>query len=183
MSRIRDVYPGSVFYPSRIRISSIADPNFFHPGSRIWFFPIPDPNFFHPGILIRIKEFKYFNPKIWPGYSSQIQDPGSGSATLVLISVVNSTVQGIEVVPLDYFLKLVLLVGVRPWWAKFSFRLKNMRGDPALDKSKHRPADCFKKRETVPTSHAWSMWVGPDMRSRIIGTDFSFKKWSNSSRK
>jgi hypothetical protein len=24
---------------------------------------IPDPNFFHPGSLIRIKEFKYFNPK------------------------------------------------------------------------------------------------------------------------
>jgi hypothetical protein len=24
---------------------------------------IPDPNFFHPGSQIRIKEFKYFNPK------------------------------------------------------------------------------------------------------------------------
>jgi hypothetical protein len=24
---------------------------------------IPDPNFFHPGSWIRIKEFKYFNPK------------------------------------------------------------------------------------------------------------------------
>jgi hypothetical protein len=40
---IRDDYPGSEFFPSLARIS---DPNFFHPGSRI-----------------RIKEFKYFNPK------------------------------------------------------------------------------------------------------------------------
>jgi hypothetical protein len=39
--RIRDVYPGS-----RIRLFSIPDPNCLHPGSRI-----------------RIKEFKYFNPK------------------------------------------------------------------------------------------------------------------------
>jgi hypothetical protein len=39
--RIRDVYPGSDFFPSRI----------------------PDPNCLHPGSLIRIKEFKYFNPQ------------------------------------------------------------------------------------------------------------------------
>jgi hypothetical protein len=39
--RIRDVYPGSDFFPSRI-----LDPNCFHPGSRIL-----------------IKEFKYFNPQ------------------------------------------------------------------------------------------------------------------------
>jgi hypothetical protein len=39
--RIRDVYPGS-----RIRLFSIPDPNFLHPGSRIL-----------------IKEFKYFDPK------------------------------------------------------------------------------------------------------------------------
>jgi hypothetical protein len=39
--RIRDFYPGSDFFPSRI-----LDPNCLHPGSRIL-----------------IKEFKYFNPK------------------------------------------------------------------------------------------------------------------------
>jgi hypothetical protein len=39
--RNRDVYPGSQLFPSRI----------------------PDPNSFHPGFRIRIKEFKYFNPK------------------------------------------------------------------------------------------------------------------------
>jgi hypothetical protein len=45
---------------------SVADPGclsripeFFPSQFRI--FSIPDPNFFHPGI--RIKEFKYFNPK------------------------------------------------------------------------------------------------------------------------
>ncbi len=38
--RIRDDYPGSVF------------------------FSIPDPNFFHPVSRIRIKEFRYFNPKM-----------------------------------------------------------------------------------------------------------------------
>jgi hypothetical protein len=70
---------------------------------------IPDPTFFHPGSWIRIKEFKYFNPRKWflssrkydPGCSSRIRiltfylsqipdpgvkkapDPGSGSATVV----------------------------------------------------------------------------------------------------
>jgi hypothetical protein len=72
---------------------------------------IPDPIFFHPGSRIRIKEFKYFNPKngfqalgnmirvVHPGfwiriltfYPSRIPypgikkapDPGSGFATLV----------------------------------------------------------------------------------------------------
>jgi hypothetical protein len=45
-------------YPS----ISVADPGFL---SRIDpIFSIPDPKFFHPGSRIRIKEFKYFNPKI-----------------------------------------------------------------------------------------------------------------------
>jgi hypothetical protein len=63
--RIRDVYPGSDFFPSRI----------------------PDPNCLHPGSRILIKELKYFNPqkskKKWflrskkydPGCSSRIPDP------------------------------------------------------------------------------------------------------------
>jgi hypothetical protein len=88
--RIRDVYPGSDFFPSRI----------------------PDPNCLHPGSRILIKEFKYFNPKksqkwflimirvvhpgsgCWlspipdpgsrgqKGTQSRIPNPGSGSATL-----------------------------------------------------------------------------------------------------
>ncbi len=89
--------------------SSVADPDptFFHPGSRI-----PDPNCLHPGSRIRIKEFKYFNPKktkkwflssrkfdlccssrirMLTFYPSRIPDPGvkkapdpgSGSATLL----------------------------------------------------------------------------------------------------
>ncbi len=61
-----------------------------YPGSRIRLFSIPDPNCLHPGSRIRIKDFKYFNPKKWflssrkydPGCSSRIPDPGSGSATL-----------------------------------------------------------------------------------------------------
>ncbi len=40
--------PRSECFPSPIRMFSIPDPNFFHPGSRI-----------------RIKKFKYFNPKNW----------------------------------------------------------------------------------------------------------------------
>jgi hypothetical protein len=59
--RIRDVYPRS-----RIRLFSIPDPKFFHPGSAS-------------------KEFQYFNPKKWflsskkydPGCSSPIPDTGS----------------------------------------------------------------------------------------------------------
>jgi hypothetical protein len=34
-----------------------------YPGSRIRRFSIPDPNCLQPGSRIRIKEFKYFNPK------------------------------------------------------------------------------------------------------------------------
>jgi hypothetical protein len=72
--RIRDLYPGS---------------EFFLPGTE--FFPsrISDPNFFHPGSRIRIKEFKYFNPKKKISeicFGKFISDPdpdfftGSGSA-------------------------------------------------------------------------------------------------------
>ncbi len=58
MSRIRDAYPGSDFFPSRIRSFSIPDPH---------------------------KEFQYFNPKkivsklqeIWSGLF--IPDPYPGS--------------------------------------------------------------------------------------------------------
>jgi hypothetical protein len=73
--QILDVYPGS-----RIRLFSIPDPIFFHPGSE--FFPS----------RIHIKEVKYFNLKncflsSWkydPGCSSRIRipvHPGSGSRT------------------------------------------------------------------------------------------------------
>ncbi len=61
--RIRDVYPGSVFFPSWIQ-----DPNLFFPGSRI-----------------RIKEFKNFNPKKWFLSTQKLRNmirivhPGSGS--------------------------------------------------------------------------------------------------------
>jgi hypothetical protein len=68
--QIRDVYPGSDLFPSRI----------------------PDLNFSHPGSRIYIKEFKYFNPQNC-FLSSRKYDPGlfipgsrgqkgTGSATL-----------------------------------------------------------------------------------------------------
>jgi hypothetical protein len=46
---------------------------------------IPDPNFFHPGFLIhiRIKDFKYFNPK--KVLSSRKYDPGCSSRIRILI--------------------------------------------------------------------------------------------------
>jgi hypothetical protein len=37
--------------------SSVADPGCLS--------PIPDPSFFHHGSPIRLKEFRYFNPKKW----------------------------------------------------------------------------------------------------------------------
>ena len=63
--------------------SSVADSGSL---SRIRLFSIPDPNCLHPSSRIRIKEFKYFNPKKtkkWflssgkydPGCSSRIPDP------------------------------------------------------------------------------------------------------------
>ncbi len=87
-------------------LSRIPDPTFFHPGSRVRIVSNPDPR-----SRIRIKEFKYFNPKKWflsprkydPGCSSRIRmltfypsripdpgvkkapDPGSGSAPLHVI--------------------------------------------------------------------------------------------------
>ncbi len=69
--RIRNVYPASDFFPSRIRLFSIPDPTFFHPGSDLFpsrirlvsipgsdLFPsrirlvsisVPGSDFFHPG--------------------------------------------------------------------------------------------------------------------------------------
>jgi hypothetical protein len=73
--------------------SSVADPECL---SRIPdpTFSIPDPNCLNPGSRIRIKEFKYFNPKKQipvpdpdflpikdPGVK-KAPDPGSGSETL-----------------------------------------------------------------------------------------------------
>jgi hypothetical protein len=56
---IPDPDPGSDFFPSRIRIVSIPDPNHFHPGSRI-----------------RIKELSILTKKI---VSNSVADPGSGA--------------------------------------------------------------------------------------------------------
>jgi hypothetical protein len=74
-----------------LKFRSVADPGCL---SRIRLFSIPDPNFFHPVSRIRIKEFKYINPKngfealgnmirvcssrirILTFYPSRIPDPG-----------------------------------------------------------------------------------------------------------
>jgi hypothetical protein len=55
--RIRDVYPGSDFFPSRI-----PDPNCLHPGSRIRTVSIPDPG--SPS-----KNLSYLTPKKAKKYS------------------------------------------------------------------------------------------------------------------
>ena len=101
-------FPSKPYQPKifSMLISIIADPGCL---SRIRIFSIPDPNFSHPGSRIHNKEFKYFNPKkcfkalgimirvVHPGSGSRIlifylshypgakkaPDPGSGSATLV----------------------------------------------------------------------------------------------------
>jgi hypothetical protein len=46
------------------------------PGSEFTY-STPDPNFFHPGSWIRIKEFKYCNPKKWFLSSYPVLDPES----------------------------------------------------------------------------------------------------------
>jgi hypothetical protein len=51
--------------------------------SRIRLFSIPDPNCLYPGSRIRIKEFKYFNPKKW-FLSFRKYDPGSSSRIRML---------------------------------------------------------------------------------------------------
>ncbi len=69
--------PGGQKGPTKIDKSSVADPGC---KSRI-----PDPNFFHPESRIRVKEFKFINPKDWflrsrkydPGCSSRIRIQGS----------------------------------------------------------------------------------------------------------
>ncbi len=50
---------------------------------RIQFFFIPDPDFFHPGSRIFIKEFKYFKPEKW-FLSSCTHDPGCSSRIRIL---------------------------------------------------------------------------------------------------
>jgi hypothetical protein len=71
--RIRDVYPESKLFLTRI-----PDPNFFHPGyeffpSRIRIFPS----------RIRIQKFKYFYPRKW-FLSSRKYDPGCSSRIRIL---------------------------------------------------------------------------------------------------
>jgi hypothetical protein len=67
------------------KIASVADPGCLS-RIRLYSTRIPDPNCLHPGSRIRIKEYKYFDPKKpqkWflssrkydPGCSSRIPDP------------------------------------------------------------------------------------------------------------
>ncbi len=67
----------------RYHFGSVADPGYL---SRIPDpnFSIPDPFFFQPGSRIRIKDFKYFNPKKW-FLSTQKYDPGCSSRILILL--------------------------------------------------------------------------------------------------
>jgi hypothetical protein len=59
-------------------LSQIPDPTFFYSGSELSPSRIPDPNCLHPGSRVRIKEFKYFNPKKTKKWflSSRKYDPG-----------------------------------------------------------------------------------------------------------
>ncbi len=110
--RMEEVKSSILWYRYAEKLS-VADPGCLARIPDPTFFPsrIPDLNCFHPGTRIRIKEFKYFNPKKWflssrkygPGCSSRIWiltfypsripdpgvkkalDPGSGSATLLKI--------------------------------------------------------------------------------------------------
>jgi hypothetical protein len=62
-------------------IPSVADQGCL---SRIRILSILDPKFFHPGSLIQIKEFKCFNPKKL-FLSSRKYDPGCSSLIRILI--------------------------------------------------------------------------------------------------
>ncbi len=66
--------------------------NFQCCGSRMF---LPDPNFFHPRSQIRIKDFKYFNPKnckIWSGLF--IPDPDFYPSRIRIFSHPGSRIQG-----------------------------------------------------------------------------------------
>ncbi len=72
---------------------SVADPGCLS-GSRIRIFSVQDPNFFHPGSRIHIKEFRYFNPKKL-FLSSWKYDPGCSSRIRILIfTYPRSRIQG-----------------------------------------------------------------------------------------
>jgi hypothetical protein len=59
-SRIRTARARQINPQVHIFVVSVADSGCL---SRIRIFSVPDPNFFHPGSRICIKEFKYFYPK------------------------------------------------------------------------------------------------------------------------
>ncbi len=85
--RIRDVYPGSDFFPSRI-----PDPNCLHPGSssknlsiltqnkpKKWFLSSKK---YDPGCSSRIRMLTFYPSQIPDPGVKKAPDPGSGSATL-----------------------------------------------------------------------------------------------------
>ena len=89
MLRIRDVYPGSDFFPSRIRTVSIPDPGSASKNLSIltpkktkkWF---PSSRKYDPGCSSRIQMLTFYPS--WPSVPEvkKALDPGSGSATLHL---------------------------------------------------------------------------------------------------
>ncbi len=88
-TRLRIIsHPGSGYFPSRIRIFPIPDPDISHPGSgyfpfRIRIFPIPDPDISHPRSGYFPSRIRIFFPfRILEPDLFYIPDTGSGSRGL-----------------------------------------------------------------------------------------------------
>ncbi len=99
------IFPSLFAYYSKV-FFSVADLGYL---SRIRIFSIPDPNFFHPGSKfspsrIPIKEFKYFNPKNC-FLSSRKYDPCFSSRILVFYP---SRIQGSKKHRIPVYLPLFL---------------------------------------------------------------------------
>ncbi len=83
--RIRDFYPDSEFFPSRIRIFSIPDPNFFHPRSASKNVSILTPTNFSKhseiwsGLFIPDPDHDFYPSQIPGSKRHRIPDPGSGT--------------------------------------------------------------------------------------------------------
>ncbi len=162
MLRIRDVYPGSDFFPSRI----------------------PDPNCLHPGSRIRIKEFKYFNPKkpkkwflsSWkydPGCSSRIPDPDAdflpildprsrgqkGTGSRIRIRITDKQIKNV-----------FICIWVKEEEAGAGLMTTMMRSGPARSRRRPRASPSSKTTASTTVLPTWVVEMPPPYRvSRAAG--------------
>ncbi len=127
MLRIRDVYPGSDFFPSRIRTVSIPDPGSSSKKLRIlnkWFLSSKK---YDPGCSSRIRMLTFYPSRIQGSKRHPIPNPGSGSATLVQFTWTRNRNQQLNLMRIQNNIRTFCFLRIQSFKAHSSYIPKKKR--------------------------------------------------------